>query len=148
MAKFRKYKLCWKASESEAVTGYKIYWSREGAPDYDSRCVEVGKATEVDLPDEIALAGVPLTIGVTAVDAHGNESDMTIMAEPYQLHVPRAPSALSLIRSEGYEQRRLRRSVENDAEKDGTEDPLAEAITNRGDNKPARVKYYDDVGYR
>lgn len=148
MAKIRKYKLCWKASGSEAVTGYKIYWSMEAELDYDATCIEVGKVTEAEMPEEVALADVPVRIGITAVDAYGNESDMAMMAEPYQLHIPKAPSGLSLIRSDAYAQLPPRTAAGTAVEPDGADDPLVDAISSNADTKPARMKYYDDVGYR
>ncbi|MGD9237098.1 MAG: hypothetical protein PVF09_10500 [Desulfobacterales bacterium] len=39
MAKIKKRRLRWSASESAQVVGYKLYWSEGGEVNYDSKCV-------------------------------------------------------------------------------------------------------------
>jgi hypothetical protein len=99
MAKIKKRKLCWKASASTQVVGYKLYWSENSVLDYNSNCEMLGNVTEIILPDDVASftpkAG-PITFGVTAVDELGNESDFVTLAAPYQFNVPKAPDALHL----------------------------------------------------
>lgn len=99
MAKIKKRRLCWKASASSQVVGYKLYWSENNVPDYNSNCEMLGNVTEVILPDGVPSfepkAG-PITFGVTAVDELGNESDMVLLAVPYQFNVPKAPGGLNL----------------------------------------------------
>jgi hypothetical protein len=91
MAKIRKYKLSWEASDSSTVIGYKLYWSKGAEVSYDSKFIKVGNVTEITLPDDVILSDGPVMFGVTAIDKDGNESDMALIAEPYQLHVPKAP---------------------------------------------------------
>ena len=147
MAKIRKLKLSWNASDSDTVTGYKLYWSEGTDIGYDSEFIDVGNVTEVDLPDDVALTDRPILFGVTAMDKDGNESDMTTLAEPYRLHAPQAPGSLSLIHSKEFKVLESREADES-ANEELNEDPLADAIESPEAKKPVRLKYYDDVGYR
>ncbi|HSO18093.1 MAG TPA: hypothetical protein VLT88_01475 [Desulfosarcina sp.] len=156
MAKIRKCKLSWEASASENVVGYKLYWSRGDDVSYDSRYLKVGNVTEILLPDDVILSGGPVMFGVTAVDKDGNESDMVTMAEPYRLHVPEAPGGLSIKPSNEYRlvggdqpaAENLQLVATEREESGDDEDPLARAIENDGAPQAAKVKYYDDIGYR
>ena len=99
MARLKKRKLCWKASGSSQVVGYRLYWSEGRGVNYDSSCEMLGNVTEIILPDGVASfnpGSGPVTFGVTAVDELGNESDMITLAAPYQFSVPKAPDDLHL----------------------------------------------------
>ena len=148
MAKIRKYKLTWKASDSEMVAGYKLYWSVGMEIGYDSQFIDAGNVTEMELPDEAALANGPVIFGLTAIDNEGNESDMITLAESFQLIVPKAPAALAMNRTDEFKLLDSKPVSEaNDGQK-ATDDPLADAIDSHESQKIARMKYYDDVGYR
>jgi hypothetical protein len=156
MAKIRKYKLSWDASDSDTVIGYKLYWSKGTVVGYDSKFIKVGNVTEIALPDDVTLSDGPVMFGVTAIDKDGNESDMAEIAEPYQLHVPKAPGSLSFIPSDEFklvaatppQSHELKAVDPIRPEPDDSEDPLAHAIEGNGDSRPERVTYYDDTGYR
>jgi len=99
MAKMKRRRLSWKASESPQVVGYKLYWSEGGEVNYDSYSVQLGNVTAVILPDHVASfkpGNGPLEIGLTAVDELGNESDMITVSAPYQFSVPEAPGGLKI----------------------------------------------------
>jgi len=99
MAKIKRRKLKWIASDSSQVVGYKLYWSENGAVAYDSQCAIVGNVTEIILPDDVKSFmpnGGPVEFGITAVDELGNESDMITLKAPYQFNVPKAPEDLYL----------------------------------------------------
>lgn len=99
MAKIKKRKLKWSTSSSSQVIGYKLYWSENGAVNYDSKCVTLGNVTEIVLPDDVDSfipGGGPVEFAVTAVDELGNESDMITLKAPYQFNVPKAPEDLYL----------------------------------------------------
>lgn len=147
MAKIRKRKLSWTASNSDTVTGYKLYWSEGTDIGYDSEFIDVGNATEIDLPDEVALPDGPILFGVTAIDKDGNESDMTTLAEPFQLHIPQAPASLSLTHTEAFKVLDSQQATDS-MRAEINDDPLADAIESHEAKKPVRLKYYDDVGYR
>ena len=149
MAKIRKCKLSWEASTSEHVIGYKLYWSKGTEVDYDSKYLKLGNVTEIALPDDVTLSGGPVMFGVTAIDRDGNESDLVTLAEPYQLSVPEAPVALSVMPSDEF------RLVGPDESQDhiqaasvDDEESLAQAIEGEESDQPVKMKYYDDVGYR
>jgi len=159
MAKIRKSKVSWEASDSEHVIGYKLYWSKTAEVDYDSKSIKVGNVTEIVLPDDVTLSGGPVMFGVTAIDKNGNESDMTKIAQPYQLHIPEAPVGLSLtpldafelVDSTNPESNHLQSGSKMPNEQNENEESLAQAIETTGSNQPAQpaiMKYYDDVGYR
>lgn len=99
MAKIKKRKLHWKASDSPQVVGYKIYWSDGGKVDYESPSATLENVTEVLIPDGIAgfVPGQgPIEFGITAMDELGNESDMVAFAAAYQFNVPQAPQDLGM----------------------------------------------------
>jgi len=147
MAKIRKLKLSWNASDSDTVTGYRLYWSEGSDIGYDSEFIDVGNATEIDLPDAVALPDGPILFGVTAIGKDGNESDMTTLAEPFQLHIPQAPASLSLRHTEAFKVLDSQQATDSMKE-EINDDPLADAIESHEAKKPVRLKYYDDVGYR
>ena len=97
MAKIKKRKLQWTASQSPQVVAYKLYWAQEEEVSYDSLCATVGNVTEVILPDDVDAftpdAG-PVEFGVSAVDELGNESDMVKVSAPHQFNAPQAPGEL------------------------------------------------------
>lgn len=99
MAKIKKRRLKWTASESAQVVGYKLYWSEGSEVNYDSHCADLGNITEIILPDDVDSFmpnGGSVVFAITAVDEIGNESDMTTLMAPYQFNVPRAPDDLYL----------------------------------------------------
>ncbi len=94
MAKVRKIRVRWSASTGSNVVGYKLYWAVGGGVNYDSDFNEVGKRTEVILPDEVpsfALVAGDIELGVTAVTEIGNESDMAKFSLPLDFTAPDAP---------------------------------------------------------
>ena len=118
MAKIKRRRLKWVASNSSQVVGYKLYWSENGDLNYDSQWAMLGNVTEIVLPDDVKSFtpnGGPIEFGITAVDELGNESDMVTLTAPYQFSVPKAPDDLYLQKLEDF------------------------SITGNGDNK---VDYY------
>jgi len=155
MAKIRKYKLSWQASDSERVIGYKLYWSKAAEVSYDSKCLKVGNVVEISLPFNVLLSDSPVIFGITAIDKDGNESDMIKMSEPFQLHVPKAPLDLSLTPLDEYKlvdstkpyPDQLQNLDNIVSDQDDNDDPLADAIESDGDSQLAKMKYYNDIGY-
>lgn len=100
MAKIVKRRLKWDAVSAADLTGYKVYFQTDGAPiDYaTSPSVGFGPSVLVavipdDLPD---LAGVEgsVTLGVTAVDDAGNESDVSSVTVDIDVTPPAAPGGV------------------------------------------------------
>jgi hypothetical protein len=94
MAKIKKRKLIWEPSTSPNVIGYKLYWAEEGEVNYDSPSAMVGNVTEVVLPEQVPsfpMVKGSIELGITAVNEMGNESDMMIVAAPFQFSAPEAP---------------------------------------------------------
>jgi len=97
MAKMKKRKLCWDASESQQVVGYRLYWAEGGRVNYESPFASLGNVTKVVLPDDVSgfsHKGGPIEFGVTAVDELGNESDLTTFKASYQFNIPLAPEGM------------------------------------------------------
>lgn len=97
MAKIRKRRVRWRASEGRDVAGYKLYWAIGGGVNYHSDCVEVGKVTEVVLPDDVPLfplVSAEVELGVTALNHMGNESDMSKFFAPFEFTSPDPPKDL------------------------------------------------------
>ena len=96
MARLRKYRLVWAASDTEDIVGYKLYWNHGPAVDYECDAIEVGNVTEIAIPEFAYLSEKPVMLGITALDREGNESDMTTLPEPFHLRTPQPPRNLCL----------------------------------------------------
>ena len=99
MAKITKRKLSWKASLSAQTTGYKLYWAPKGKLGYDAAFENLGRVTEVIIPDGLPSftpATGPFEFGIVAVDDSGNESDMTTVTVPFHFIAPDAPGEIQL----------------------------------------------------
>ena len=97
MAKIRKRRIRWNPSTAADIAGYKLYWAVGGGVSYDSDFAEVGRRTEVILPDEIPsfpLVEAEIELGITAFNEIGNESDMTKFSAPFEFAVPNPPGDL------------------------------------------------------
>jgi hypothetical protein len=97
LGKIRRRRVRWRGSETQDVTGYKLYWAIGGGVDYSSDSAEVGNTTEVVLPDDVLsfpLVSADIELGVTALNAMGNESDMTKFTAPFEFTVPDPPGSL------------------------------------------------------
>ena len=102
MARLRKCKLVWAASETDDIAGYKLYWARGGTVDYHCDAVTVGNVTEIEIPACVNLSNGPVMFGITAFDSEGNESDMTTLAEPFSRQAPLPPQGFCLEPTDGY----------------------------------------------
>jgi hypothetical protein len=99
MAKVKKRRLLWEPSTSPNVIGYKLYWAQEGEVNYDSPCAMIGNVAEVVLPEQVPSFPIvkgSIELGITAINEVGNESDMLIVAAPFQFSVPDAPTSPGL----------------------------------------------------
>jgi hypothetical protein len=152
LAKIRKCKLSWKASDSDRVVGYKLYWSTENKVSYDSKCIDLGDVQEAYLPDilgNVPYLGDSIRFGITAVDKNGNESDIKVLAEAYRLTVPPVPASFAISSHDEFEIIDTKEEVSHQGDSHTEEDQLKElARMAEPLLEPARVKYYDDVGYR
>jgi hypothetical protein len=99
MAYIKPKTMMWGASSDPDVVSYVIRWAiPPEIINYDAAVnpgVDVGKVTSVKLP----LAGMPdidgqLTLGVTAKDDAGNESDPAEGTFPFDFKAPAAPTNL------------------------------------------------------
>jgi len=91
MARYERRRVRWRASPSSDVAGYKLYWAAGDLVGYDSSCAEVGLRTEVILPDDIpalTIVGDEINLGVSAVTASGDESDIIRFAAPVRFDEP------------------------------------------------------------
>ena len=160
MPRIKRCKLSWKPSDSDLIVGYRLYWSNKDSLNYDCGFVELGNVQEIFLPDaikDIADAGRSVTLGISAVDNQGNESDITKLAEPYQAVAPPAPVDLLLTVLDEFNVIDPRQQVldqfdslfEEDTQK-GPAEPSASDANPQAGNEPmeGKVKYYDDLGYR
>ena len=99
MARVRKRKVHWDASNSLGVVGYKLYWAVGKGVNYDSDFADMGNVTEVILPDDVPSFPIDagdIELAVVAVDHIGNESDMTKLYAPFGFTAPDAPTGLTL----------------------------------------------------
>ena len=99
MARVRKRKVHWDASNGLGVVGYKLYWAVGKGVNYDSDFADLGNVTEVILPDDVPSFPIDvgdIEIAVVAVDHIGNESDMTKLYAPFGFTAPDAPTGLAV----------------------------------------------------
>jgi hypothetical protein len=95
----RRRKVRWEPSASDDVVSYRLYWSRLGAVCYDSDYADVGKVTEVTLPDEIPsfpLISGDIEVGISAINQAGNESRLTKATVHVDFRVPQPPRNLAV----------------------------------------------------
>jgi hypothetical protein len=98
MAKTREYQISWTLSASTDVVGYKIYYvPEEEELNYGSPSVTVENVNTVIIPTDVPefpkIDG-NYTIGLSALDDSGNESDIVSKTVPFDLVAPSAPSEL------------------------------------------------------
>jgi hypothetical protein len=97
VGKVRKRTVRWESSAG--AQKYRLYWSRQGPVGYESEFAEIENKTLVILPDEIPslpkIAG-NIELEITAVNAVGSESDITIAMVYVDFTVPEAPKALTV----------------------------------------------------
>jgi len=160
MGKIRKSKLCWQASDSDEIIGYRLYWSKGNRVSYDSNFFELGKVAEVYLPDVLKLDTryeTSLMLGITAVDINGNESDMITLPAPYKTKIPPAPSGLTISAMDDYlvenPDAEIPEQVTSDSQKitqqvEQNQSPRRLITPLNFNATENRIKYYDDVGYR
>ena len=95
MGRVRRRTLRWEPSAGAAK--YRLYWSWKGPVGYESDFVEIENKTMVILPDELPsfpnIAG-EIELGITAVNAVGNESEITKAKVYVDFTVPEAPKVL------------------------------------------------------
>ncbi len=99
MARVRKRKVHWDASNGLGVVGYKLYWAVGKGVNYDSDFADMGNVTEVILPDDVPSFPIDagdIELAVVAVDHIGNESDMTKLYAPFGFTAPDAPTGLAV----------------------------------------------------
>jgi hypothetical protein len=99
MARVRKRKVHWDASDGLGVVGYKLYWAVGKGVNYDSDFADLGNVTEVILPDDVPsfpIEAGDIELAVVAVDHIGNESDMTKLYAPFGFTAPDAPTGLAV----------------------------------------------------
>jgi hypothetical protein len=99
MAKVRTYTLAWGASPDADVVGYRLRWALPPQTvDYTLPYTDVGNVTQVSLPlGTIPLMDGDITIGLSAIDDVGNESDIAVITSPFDLVAPAAPTNLRIL---------------------------------------------------
>ncbi len=99
VGRIRQKRIRWEASATPGVVKYKLYWSTDGVLDYHSPSLELGSSNEIVLPGGVPsfpLVRGAVTLGISAVNDAGNESDITKMTEEFNFVVPDAPKNLKI----------------------------------------------------
>ena len=95
--KIKKKIVRWEASVTADVSNYRLYWSESGEVNYDSDHFDLGNVTQIILPDDVPLFPLDsgeISVGVSAVNAAGNESGIAQLATRLNFGVPVAPKNL------------------------------------------------------
>ena len=139
MAKMKKRRLSWVASNSSQVVGYKLYWAVGGGGNYHPSCVRLDNVTEIVLPDDVESftpANGPIEFGISAIDELGNESDMATLFAPYQFSVPEAPQDLKMETMKEFV------AIQQTRTPEAAEDPDAETSeTDEGENPVRKLQF-------
>ncbi len=104
--KIRKKRIRWSASPSPDVVGYRLYWASKGNVSYQSDFLEIVYRREIILPDQVPSLGYnkgEVELGLTAVNAYGNESAMVRFTVNFELPVSDVSQVLVRSASEGWE---------------------------------------------
>jgi PilZ domain len=99
VGKIRQKKIRWEASPTPGIHTYKFYWSTDGVLDYNSPSLELVRSNEIILPEgapSFPLVKGTVTLGISAVNDAGNESDITEMTAEFNFAVPDAPRNLKI----------------------------------------------------
>jgi Tfp pilus assembly protein PilZ len=99
VGKIRQKKILWQASPTPGINRYKLYWSTDGILDYSSPSLEVGSSNDIVLPEgapSFPLVNGKLTLGISAINDAGNESDITQVKAEVNFVVPDAPRNLRI----------------------------------------------------
>jgi hypothetical protein len=105
-SKTKKRKVRWNRSLSLDVVTYRLYWATVGEVSYNSEFIDIGDGTEVILPDQVPpLHDVhgEVALGITAVNRHGNESDLVRFNVNFDSPVEGVPPGLVRPGQEGWE---------------------------------------------
>jgi hypothetical protein len=97
LGRIRKKRIRWEPSPDAQVSRYRLYWSTSGDATYDCAYADLGLVTEVILPDGIPsfpLGPGEMSLGITAFNQAGNESDITQTAANLNFVAPDAPRDL------------------------------------------------------
>ena len=86
---------------SQGVVSFNVYYVKGGAVDYASPKVSVavvaGQATyTLAVPAQLPLTEGQYQLGVSALDAAGNESDIAVLNSPFDFTAPTAPVNLKV----------------------------------------------------
>ncbi len=142
MAKIKKRKLRWKASASQQVVGYRLYWAEGEAVTYNASFVALGNVTEVVLPDDadgFCPKGGPVEFGVTAVDELGNESDLVTFEAPYQFNIPLPPEEVWIESLDDFQ------AQEDEPDVDASSEPIALFIKGASHREKEEVQAQSDL---
>jgi hypothetical protein len=99
MGKIRQKKIRWQRSACPDVINYRVYWAEDGTINYDAKHALVGDVAELLLPGDVPsfpLIKSTMTLGISAVDRAGNESDITTVSVKLDFTVPHAPPRLRI----------------------------------------------------
>lgn len=99
MSKIKSKKLSWVASPDSDVVAYNVYCALGSSVSYDSpKVVVAAPATEYSLPGVFDMSSsADYTLAVSAVDATGNESDLSVsITSFFDVQPPIAPTSLAI----------------------------------------------------
>jgi hypothetical protein len=101
MARVEPKTISWNPSESSDVEKYRVYYKADDSSSFQYtdpyiETTETQVTAPDDFPDGTFSQEGDYLIGVSALDAMGNESDITEVVHPFDLVPPMAPTGLSV----------------------------------------------------
>lgn len=104
MAKIKERTISWEPANAPDLSGYKVYWEKiinsGDIATYDSDFQDVSNVTTISLPNDITGSlewDGDYSIGITAYDATGNESDMSYGTSFFDFVAPPAPGLVTIV---------------------------------------------------
>lgn len=100
MARIKTKTIHWDPSPDSDVTIYRVYYAKGSAVDYTNPFIETANTEVVapnDFPADTFDEDTDYTIGVTAVDNQGNESDMVVLSHPFDFIPPQPVDGLQIL---------------------------------------------------
>ena len=103
MSKIVSKKISWNDANiaQEGVVSFNLYYAKPGPATYDSPKVNVPvvegqTAYELDIPAQVPIEEGQYEIGVSALDAAGNESDIAVLDYFFDFTAPGTPTDLGV----------------------------------------------------
>ena len=95
----KKKRIRWELASGADVRTYRLYWSKNREVNYDSNYVDIGRVSELIVPDDMPffhLKTGKMELGISAITPAGNESNIARFTLDFNFEVPDTPQSLTV----------------------------------------------------